>query len=61
MQDITMQIERLEGIIDGLYNRSESALGNSDIITKQALKAVLYISGLKYDYEELLRVEKEKE
>jgi len=49
MQSITMQIERLERVVDGLYNRSESVLGNSDIITKQSLKALVYLQGLKYD------------
>ena len=61
MQDISMQLDRLEGIIDGLYNRSESMLGNSDTLTKQALKAVAYLHGLKCDWEELQRMEKEKE
>ena len=46
-----MQIKRLEKVVDGLYNRSESLLGNSDIITKQALKALVYLQGLKYDVE----------
>jgi len=51
MQSIPMQIKRLERIVDGLYNRSESVLGNSDIITKQALKALVFLQGLKYDVE----------
>lgn len=59
MQDIIKQIERLEGILDGLHNRSQSMLGDSDAITNQALKAILSLSGLKYDYQELQRIEKD--
>ena len=59
MQEISKQIERLEGILDGLYNRSQSMLGDSDPITSQSVKAILSLSGLKYDYEELKRIEEE--
>jgi hypothetical protein len=56
-QDIGMQIERLEKIVDSLYNASQSNLGNGHKITKQALKAVLYCQGLKCDHSALVKVE----
>lgn len=61
MQSINMQIERLEGMLDSLHNKSQSMLGDSDTITQKALKALLLLSGLKYDYEELQKTENQKE
>ena len=49
-QDIVMQIQRLENIVDKTHQLSHNTLGVSDPITKQALKTLLYLQGLKYDY-----------
>lgn len=51
MQDISMQIKRLEKTLDSLYNKTESNLGASDPITLKSLKAVLFLQGLKHDLE----------
>lgn len=48
-QDLTMQIERLEKVVDSLYNSAQSSLGEKHRITKQALKAFLFFQGLKAD------------
>lgn len=50
-QDIGMQIRRLEVIIDQLYVDMEAIFGNSNELTSQAIKAVMYLQGLKYDWE----------
>ena len=50
-QDISMQIRRLEVIIDQLYENTESIFGNSNELTMQAIKAVMYLQGLKHDWE----------
>ena len=61
MQSISKQIKRLENVIDGLYNRSESMLGTSDIITKQSLKALVFLQGLKYDYDSMVSIQEAKD
>jgi len=50
-QDIGMQIRRLEVIIDQLYVNTETIFGNSNELTNQAIKAVMYLQGLKHDWE----------
>jgi hypothetical protein len=49
MQDISMQIKRLEEVVDNLHLKSEAKLGVSDTITRNALQAIFYLQGLKYD------------
>ena len=52
-QDIGMQIRRLEVIIDQLYINTEISFGNSHELTIQAIKAIMYLQGLKQDWETL--------
>lgn len=61
MQSIPKQIKRLEDIIDKLHNRSDSTLGTSDQITQQALKALIFLQGLKYDMESQAKIQEIKE
>jgi hypothetical protein len=61
MQPVLMQIERLEKVVDSLHNKSESILGPSDLITKDALRILIYLQGLKFDIDNLVKIEESME
>jgi len=50
MDAIQKQISRLEKVIDEVYEISKTELTHSHKITKQMLRALLYLQGLKVDY-----------
>ncbi len=53
MQDLPMQVERLEKTVDELFEKTQDKLGLADPVTKQVLQALMYIQGLKYDVSNL--------
>ncbi len=53
MQDLPMQVERLEKTVDELFEKTQGKLGLADPVTKQVLQALMYIQGLKYDVSNL--------
>ena len=57
MQDIPMQLQRLEEVIDKVFTGSETKLGVSNTVTQNALQAMLYLEGLKYDLTSILKSE----
>lgn len=57
MQSIVMQLSRLEDVIDDVFTGSQSKLGAGNPTTKQALKALLYLQGLKYDIHKAVKTQ----
>ncbi len=53
MQDLPMQVERLEKVVDGVFEQTQAKLGIADPVTKQVLPVLMYIQGLKYDVSNL--------
>ncbi len=53
MQDLPMQVERLEKVVDKIFEQTQDKLGVADPVTKQALQALMYLQGLKYDVSSL--------
>ncbi len=53
MQDLPMQVERLEKVVDEIFEQTQAKLGVADPVTKQVLQALMYIQGLKYDVSSL--------
>lgn len=49
-QDISMQLNRLEGILNNLHARLQESFGSEHPTTKQALKGTLYLHALQCDY-----------
>ncbi len=48
-----MQVDRLEKVVDGIFEQTQAKLGVADPVTKQALQALMYLQGLKYDVRSL--------
>lgn len=52
-QDVNMQMERLAIMLDDLYKNASNNLGETNVVTKRALKCMLYLHALKCDLKDL--------